>query len=72
MAGEMTLDALKELAKVLQRLIHERNAALIDLLQHRDELLHERAYRQSLVEQLLQQVDRSRGLRGSRVSTRRR
>ena len=72
MAGEMTLDALKELSQVLQRLIHERNAALIDLLQHRDELLHERAYRQSLVEQLLQQVDRSRGLRGSRVSTRRR
>ena len=72
MAGEMTLDALKELSQVLQRLIHERNSALIDLLQHRDELLHERAYRQSLVEQLLQQVDRSRGLRGSRVSTRRR
>ena len=42
MAGEMTLDALKELSQVLQRLIHERNAALIDLLQHRDELLHER------------------------------
>ena len=57
------MEALRELAAVLGRLSAARNKLLATQLEKRDELLHEREHRQTLVEQLLLQVDRSRSLR---------
>lgn len=67
MAEEMSFSNLKELAAVLSRIIASRNRYLVTLLEKRDELEHERLYRETLVQQLLTQVNRSRGLskRGS-------
>jgi len=65
-AKGMGIEALRELMSVLTRLTVNRNEALVALLQKRDELLHERQYREQLVQQLLAQVDNSRALRGRR------
>ena len=61
--AEELVEALRELAAVLGRLSAARNKLLVTQLEKRDELLHEREHRQTLVEQLLLQVDRSRSLR---------
>ena len=63
LAADMSVEALRELAAVLGRLSAARNKLLVTQLEKRDELLHEREHRQTLVEQLLLQVDRSRSLR---------
>ena len=54
---------LRDLRAVLTRLVAARNKLLAEEMQRRDELLHERAHRQQLIEQLLTQVDRSRRLK---------
>lgn len=63
LAADMGVEALRELASVLGRLSASRNKLLVSLVERRDELLHEREQRQTMVEQLLMQVDRSRSLR---------
>lgn len=63
LAADMGVEALRELASVLGRLSASRNKLLGSLVERRDELLHEREQRQTMVEQLLMQVDRSRSLR---------
>eukprot|EP00967_Tisochrysis_lutea_P025252 scaffold29082_cov40-Tisochrysis_lutea.AAC.1 len=67
-AKGMSLKELRELMGVLMRLTINRNAVLVDLLQKRDELLHEREYREQLVQQLLAQVNNSQALRGKKKS----
>jgi hypothetical protein len=63
MAEGMSHRELRELMGVLTRLTVNRNNVLVELLQKRDELLHERECREQLLQQLLAQVDSSRGLR---------
>ena len=63
LASTMSTEALRDLASVLGRLSATRTKVLTSLVERRDELRHERAQRQTLVEQLLMQVDRSRRLR---------
>ena len=66
MAESMSLDALKELAAVLTRTIATRNKELISLQLRRDELRHEREYRQATVAALVAQVDRSQFVKEER------
>ena len=66
MAESMSIDALRELAGVLTRIIATRNNDLITLQLRRDELRHERNYRQATVKALVAQVDRSQYVREER------
>ena len=70
MAAGMNLEALRQLSAILSRLIVSRNKTLVALVERHDELEHERSYREQLVEQLLQQVGQSRGLRTKRKGKR--
>ena len=63
LAADLGVEALRELASVLGRLSASRNKLLASLVERRGELMHEREQRQTMVEQLLIQVDRSRSLR---------
>ena len=67
LAANMSNDALRDLASVLGRLSATRNKVLLQLAEKRAELLHEKEQRQTLVEQLLQQVDKSRGVRKAKA-----
>ena len=70
LAANMSNDALRDLASVLGRLSATRNKVLLQLAEKRAELLHEKEQRQTLVEQLLQQVDKSRGVRKAKPARR--
>ena len=59
LAESMSLDALRELAGVLTRIISTRNKELVNLQLRRDELRHERDFRQATVTALVTQVDKS-------------
>ena len=59
----MSIDALHELVGVLTRIIATRNGELVGLLERRDELEHEREYRENMVAQLVSQVDKSRSVK---------
>ena len=59
MAESMSTDALRELCAVLTRIICSRNKELVGLLERRDELRHERDYREKTVTALVAQVKRS-------------
>lgn len=63
MAENMSLEALRELSGVLTRIIGTRNKELVTLLERRDELRHERDFRQATVTALVAQVDRSQFVR---------
>ena len=63
LASTMSTEALRDLASLLGRLSATRTKVLTSLVEKRDELRHERSQRETLVEQLLMQVDRSRSLR---------
>jgi hypothetical protein len=66
MADSMSLEALRELAAVLTRVIGTRNKELVALQERRDELRHEREFRQATVNALISQVDRSQFVREER------
>ena len=66
MADSMSLDALRDLARVLTRVIGTRNKELITLQERRDELRHERDLRQNTVNSLIAQVDRSQFVKEER------
>ena len=59
MAESMTLDQLKDLSRVLMRIIQKRNEELVSLQLRRDELTHERDFRRATVDALIRQVDKS-------------
>ena len=66
MAEHMSVAALRELKGVLTRLIATRNKDLVGLLERRDELTHERDFRQATVAALVAQVDRSQYVSAAR------
>jgi len=61
----VSVEALRELAAVLGRVSAAGNKLLFSQLEKRDELLNEHEHHQTLVEQLLMQVNRSRNRRGA-------
>ena len=65
-AENMSLDALRDLAKMLKRVIETRNKELIELQLRRDELRHERDFRKATVTALVAQVDRSQFVKEER------
>jgi len=72
MAESMSAEALRELSAVLSRIIATRNNELVALLERRDELSHERDFRQATVTALVAQVDRSQFVRHKEAEAKRR
>jgi len=62
-AAGMSLQALRELSVVLSHIISTRNKELVTLLERRDELTHERGFRQATVTALVAQVGKSQYVR---------
>lgn len=71
MAEGMSMEALREMATVLARIITTRNKELVSLVERQDELRHERDFRQATVSALVAQVDKSQWVKNDEARSRR-